>query len=166
MKKQYKLLCCGYISMGCPVPCPKCGEAEPICEEVDKEDEVILNLPPFSGDKSYEKREWGNFSVLLDEEGCKVKKIVVKPKQRLSLQLHTGRDENWTIIKGSGWMHVGGKEFSVKAGDNIDIDKYQTHRIENDETKDLVFIEVQLGQCNEDDIIRIEDDCGRTEVGL
>ena len=63
-------------------------------------------------------------------------------------------------------MHVGGKEFSVKAGDNIDIDKYQTHRIENDETKDLVFIEVQLGQCNEDDIIRIEDDYGRTEVGL
>ena len=161
MDRQYRLRCCGFISTRCYIPCPRCGEAEPLCDEVDKEDKVILNLPPFSGDKRYEEREWGNFSVLLDEEGCKVKKIIVKPNQRLSLQLHTGRDEHWTIIKGSGWMHVGGEEYYVLAGDRVKINKYQTHRIENDTPKDLVFIEVQLGQCNENDIIRIEDDYGR-----
>jgi len=161
MKKQYKLLCCGYISTRCHAPCPRCGQQEPPCEEVDKEDEVVLNLPAFSGDRPYEQREWGNFSVLLDEEGCKVKKIIVKPSHRLSLQLHTGRDEHWTITKGSGWMHVGGEEYYVTAGDRVQINKYQTHRIENDTLEDLVFIEVQLGQCNENDIIRIEDDYGR-----
>lgn len=120
-----------------------------------------MPAPPYSGDKKYEERQWGNFSVLLDEEGYKVKKIVVKPHQRLSLQLHTGRDEYWTVVSGVGWIHVAGKEYDVEAGDSITINKYQTHRIENNLQEDLVFIEVQLGLCNEGDIIRIEDDYGR-----
>ena len=45
----------------------------------------------YSGDANYEERPWGSFKVVLDEPNIKIKKIIVKPKQRLSLQLHTGR---------------------------------------------------------------------------
>jgi len=163
MLRQFKRTCCGVIAHieNCEKACFKCGSEDGICEEVPKRERVFMNPPPYSGDKGYEKREWGNFSVLLDEEGCKVKKIVVKPNQRLSLQLHTGRDEYWTVVRGVGWLHVSGKEYDVEAGDFIRIKKYETHRIENNLQEDLVFIEVQLGLCNENDIVRIEDDYGR-----
>ena len=161
---QYKLQCCGKIyndrvhtSFS---SCPYCGHENPIVEEVDKEDMVYVTSG-YSGDKKYEQRDWGSFDILVDEQGYKVKKITVNPNQRLSLQLHTGRDEYWTIVKGVGWMHVAGKEYDVEVGDVVQIPKYQTHRIENNLTEDLVFIEVQLGDCKEDDIIRIEDDYGR-----
>ena len=161
---QYKLQCCGKIYNNIVhtsfSACPYCGHESPILEEVDKEDMVYVTSG-YSGDKRYEQRDWGSFNILLDEQGYKVKKITVKPNQRLSLQLHTGRDEYWTIVKGVGWMHVAGKEYDVEVGDVVQIPKYQTHRIENNLTEDLVFIEVQLGDCKEDDIIRIEDDYGR-----
>ena len=162
---QYKLLCCGKIYNNridtTFSSCPFCGEDSPMVEEVDKEDRVFVSLSGFSGDKKYEEREWGSFQILVDEQGYKVKRITVKPNQRLSLQLHKSRDEYWTIVKGVGWMHVGGKEYDVEVGDVVQIDKYQTHRIENNLTEDLIFIEVQIGDCKEDDIIRLEDDYGR-----
>jgi mannose-6-phosphate isomerase len=162
---QYKLQCCGKVYNN-RVPmsfssCPFCGKENPIIEEVDKEERVFVGVSGFSGDKKYEERQWGSFQILSDEKGYKVKKITVTPNQRLSLQLHTGRDEYWTIVKGVGWMHVAGKEYDVEVGDVVQIPKYQTHRIENNLTEDLVFIEVQLGECREDDIIRIQDDYGR-----
>jgi mannose-6-phosphate isomerase len=163
--QQYRLTCCGKVytskitmSMS---SCPFCGKENPMYEEVDKEERVFYNLGGFSGDKKYEEREWGSFQILADEQGYKVKKITVNPNQRLSLQLHTGRDEYWTIVKGVGWMHVSGNEYDVEVGDVVQIPKYQTHRIENNQPEDLVFIEVQLGDCKEDDIIRIQDDYGR-----
>ena len=162
---QYKLQCCGKIYTNrietTFSSCPFCSEDNPITEEVDKEDRVFVGLSGFSGDKKYEERKWGSFEILVDEEGYKVKRITVKPNQRLSLQLHKSRDEYWTIVKGVGWMHVGGKEYDVEVGDVVQIDKYQTHRIENNLTEDLIFIEVQIGNCKEDDIIRLEDDYGR-----
>lgn len=161
---QYKLQCCGKIYNNRVTAsfssCPFCGHENPIVEEVDKEDMVYVTSG-YSGDKKHEQRNWGSFDILVDEQGYKVKKITVRPNQRLSLQLHTGRDEYWTIVKGVGWMHVAGKEYDVEVGDVVQIPKYQTHRIENNLTEDLVFIEVQLGDCREDDIIRIQDDYGR-----
>tara|TARA_R110002110_G_scaffold108830_3_gene271610 strand:- start:340 stop:852 length:513 start_codon:yes stop_codon:yes gene_type:complete len=165
MKLQYKLMCCGHIYNTRTAVnityCPYCKEQNPVINEVDKEDRVLVNVGSFSGDKKYEKREWGNFTVLADDKGYKVKKIVVKTNQRLSLQLHTERDEYWTIVQGVGWMHVAGKEYDVEVGDTVQIKKYQTHRIENNLPEDLIFIEVQIGECIEGDIIRIRDDYGR-----
>lgn len=162
LSRQYKYTCCGTIVSSTDVQktCRGCGAVNPIYEEVDKEDMVFTHVG-FSGDKKFESREWGEFSILCDEEGYKVKKITVKPNHRLSLQLHTKRDEYWVVVGGVGWMHVAGKEFDVEIGDTVHIKKYQTHRIENNLDVDLVFIEVQMGDCKEDDIIRIEDDYGR-----
>ena len=80
---QYKFNCCNMIApaaknYGRLQECPTCGKQNPIMEEVDKEDEVfVAPIEPFSGDKSFEVRDWGSFKVLLDEEYIKVKKIVV-----------------------------------------------------------------------------------------
>ncbi len=162
---QYKLTCCNKIYNSINniniKKCPYCHEDKPICEEVDKEDEVIW--AGFSGDKSYEKRPWGNFRVVLDEKNVKIKKITVNPEGVLSLQLHRYRDEWWKVIKGEGEVQIGNDILEVSKGTSLNIDRYQVHRISNTGDSDLIFVEVQTGVCNEDDIIRIEDMYGRNE---
>jgi len=93
----------------------------------------------------------------------KVKKIVINKDKRLSLQLHTKRQELWYVASGSGEIQKGNKFIDISAGDEIFIDKYEVHRVKNNGLIDLVIIEIQTGVCQEDDIIRIEDDFGRAE---
>ena len=162
-KIKYKFQCCGQLSsyeQCSQKPCPFCGHEKPICEEIDKED-MVFGVYGFSGDKKHEERDWGSFDILLDEKGIKVKKIVVNPDQRLSLQLHTKREELWYIVEGSGKMQVGNKEFTVEAGDRVTIHKYEVHRVKCSGLIPLKIIEIQTGDCREGDIIRLEDDYGR-----
>ena len=125
--------------------------------------EITGIWPPvgFSGDDKYEEREWGSFQILLDEPKVKVKKITVKPDQRLSLQLHRKREELWYVISGFGEMQVGSKVFDIESGRVIKINKYEVHRVKCAGLNDLVLVEIQTGICQEDDIVRIEDDYGR-----
>jgi len=160
--RQFKLSCCGSITYKVPYECRQCGSRTFFAEELDKEEQVML-MQPFSGDKSKETRPWGSFENLLDEEGYKVKKIVVDQGQRLSLQLHRNRYEIWHILSGTGEMQVGNSAWSVESGDRVEIEKLEVHRITNDGEEPLVILELQRGKCQEDDIIRIEDDYGRTE---
>ena len=166
MRKQHRLTCCNKITNNAHSisdTCPFCGTQNPATEEVDKEDMVFVGLPTFSGDKKYEEREWGHFEVLLDELNLKVKKIVVKSGKRLSLQLHKLRDERWFIASGCGEIQIGNKTMDISEGDELFIEKYQVHRVRSAGLVDLVIIEIQTGVCQEDDIIRIEDDFGRVE---
>tara|TARA_Y100001938_G_scaffold137380_1_gene201453 strand:- start:25 stop:519 length:495 start_codon:yes stop_codon:yes gene_type:complete len=161
---QYRFQCCGQLATHrqcSQTPCTFCGKENPICEEIDKEDMVFPTTSGFSGDKKHEERDWGSFDILLDEEGIKVKKIVVKSGQRLSLQLHSKREEKWFIVEGFASVQVGTDEFDLEVGDSITIRKYEAHRVRNAGLIDLVFIEIQTGNCQEDDIIRLEDDYGR-----
>ena len=163
MKTQFRRTCCNTIVYveNCRSDCPKCGSKTGICEEVPKRERIFMNPPPYSGDKKYEEREWGNFEVLLDEPNLKIKKIVVKPDKRLSLQLHELRDERWFIAGGCGEVQIGNKTTDISEGDELFIEKYQVHRVRSAGLTDLVIIEIQTGVCNEGDIIRIEDDYGR-----
>ena len=77
------------------------------------------------------------------------------------MQLHRYRSEWWKIIKGQGLMQVGASEWTVEEGDTINIGRLEVHRIANETDEPLIFVEVQTGECMEDDIIRIEDDYGR-----
>ena len=161
---QDRFQCCGQLATHkqcSQTPCTYCGRENPICEEVDKEDMIFPTISGFSGDKKHEERAWGLFDVLLDEEGIKVKRIVVKSGERLSLQLHTKREEKWFIVEGFGTVQVGSDEFDLEAGDSITIRKYEVHRVRNSGLIDLVIVEIQTGDCQEDDIIRLEDDYGR-----
>ena len=161
---QYKYKCCGGIvgKIYREENCPFCGSYSPVIEEVDKEDQVLLNVSGYSGDKKRETRPWGSFQIVLDEPNVKVKKITVKPKQRLSLQLHEHRTEWWKVITGSGEMQVGNSVFKISDWDTVEIERYQVHRVENIGDTDLIFVEIQTGVCKEDDIIRIRDDYNRT----
>lgn len=107
---------------------------------------------------SFENRPWGKFEILLDDKNCKVKKITVFPKNRLSLQYHNFRSEHWLIIKGKANIHLDGKNLILKEGQSIDIPRKSTHYVANTEKENLIIIETQLGSYfGEDDIIRLED---------
>jgi mannose-6-phosphate isomerase-like protein (cupin superfamily) len=110
----------------------------------------------------FEERPWGNFTVLHSEATCQVKKLVVHPGKRLSLQSHKFRAEHWFIVSGEGTAELDGLEITVKPGDSIDVPIGAKHRITCISNAELVFVEVQTGSSfAEDDIVRYEDDFGR-----
>lgn len=108
-------------------------------------------------------RPWGTYEVLYDGEECKVKKIVVKPKQNPSYQYHFKRRECWVVVSGTGYARLEEKEIELGPGSVLSIPLEAKHTIVNtNETEDLVFIEVQTGTYfGEDDIVRLEDLYGR-----
>ena len=110
-----------------------------------------------------EERPWGTFEILLDEPYTKVKKITVKPGQRLSYQYHQKRAENWTVVVGQALLTIDGVEMIIDEGNSFLIPEEARHRVMNEsDTDDLVIIEVQVGEYfGEDDIVRVEDDYGR-----
>ena len=107
-------------------------------------------------------RPWGYYIVLSDEPDHKVKRIVVYPGKRLSLQRHKHRSEHWIVVKGAGLVTLNDRKITREKGMSIDVPVGTAHRIENTGTEDLIFIEIQQGDYfGEDDIERIEDDFGR-----
>lgn len=108
-----------------------------------------------------DNRPWGRWEEYLNEPGYRVKRIVVYPGKRLSLQKHQFRSEHWVIAQGEGTLTLDNEKRQVKEGDTVFIATGGVHRIEAGPDAYLVIIETQLGLCVEDDIIRIEDDFGR-----
>ena len=107
-------------------------------------------------------RPWGYYKVLADEPDHKVKRIVVYPGKRLSLQKHQKRSEHWFVVSGQGIVTLDGQRLNKKGGESVNIPCGSVHRMENTGTDDLSFIEVQTGEYfGEDDIERLEDDYGR-----
>ena len=112
--------------------------------------------------KIYE-RPWGFYRTIEQKDNYQIKHIKVKPGKRLSLQYHYKRAEHWTIIKGTGIAQLNDKSIELTVNDTIFIPKEATHRITNNTDNFVEFIEVQIGDyLGEDDIVRIEDDFGRT----
>jgi len=110
----------------------------------------------------YDERPWGNYTVIDDAEGHKVKRIVVLPGRRLSYQKHSRRAEHWFVLQGEGAVTLDGARHIVGAGEAIDVPSGAAHRMENPGPVELVFIEVQHGDYfGEDDIVRLQDDFGR-----
>jgi len=107
-------------------------------------------------------RPWGFYMVLSDEPDHKVKRIVVYPGKRLSLQRHQRRSEHWHMVNGEALVTLNDKEIRLRKGESIDIPVDAAHRIKNIGTENVVFIEIQQGDYfGEDDIERLEDDFGR-----
>lgn len=109
-----------------------------------------------------ELRPWGYFENLIEEKNYKVKKLVIFPKEKLSLQLHNFRRENWYAVKGSGKVLIDKKVYPCKKGSTFEILKRQKHSIENTGKSRLEIIEIQSGMSlSEDDIVRFKDKYGR-----
>ena len=108
-------------------------------------------------------RPWGNWEVLDVGQEYIVKRIVVNPKGKLSLQSHDFRAEHWIIAEGVGRITLDDKIFDAPQDAPIYIQKGQKHRIENPTENPVIFIEVQTGKTlDENDIHRYEDIYGRT----
>lgn len=107
-------------------------------------------------------RPWGYYQVLSDEPDHKVKRIVIYPGKRLSLQKHEKRNEHWYVIAGTALVTLDDDEVKVEKGESVNIKRGTLHRAMSVGEENLVFIEVQTGEYfGEDDIERIEDDFGR-----
>jgi len=110
----------------------------------------------------FEIRPWGGFQTIEEGRGYKVKRLLVRPGQRLSLQRHRFRAEHWVVVSGSPRVIVSGRPKRLKPRGAVDVPRGSWHRIENPGRAPVVLIEVQHGPyLGEDDIIRRQDDYGR-----
>jgi mannose-6-phosphate isomerase-like protein (cupin superfamily) len=110
-----------------------------------------------------DERPWGSWEVLATGPRHTVKRIVVRPGQRLSLQYHHHRAEHWTIVEGVGEVTLDAALLTLGQGEHVHIPLGARHRIRNQADKPLTFIEVQVGDVlDENDIVRIVDDYGRS----
>jgi mannose-6-phosphate isomerase-like protein (cupin superfamily) len=110
-----------------------------------------------------DERPWGMYEVIAEGEDYKVKRIVVHPGHRLSLQMHQRRSEHWVIVAGEAIVTLDDKEIRLRANEEALVPVRTKHRVANPGTIPLVFIEVQCGDyLGEDDITRFEDDYART----
>jgi mannose-6-phosphate isomerase-like protein (cupin superfamily) len=95
-------------------------------------------------------------------ERHQVKRITVKPGEKLSLQMHYHRAEHWIVASGTALVTRGEKQFLLRENESTYIPMGETHRLENPGKVPLDIIEVQSGSyLGEDDIVRFEDGYGR-----
>ena len=110
----------------------------------------------------YEKevRPWGNFERFTLNEKTTVKIITVNAGQSISLQTHAHRDEFWRVLKGSGTVHINGKDTEAREGDTFFGKREQEHRITGC-PGGFICLEIAFGDFDENDIKRLEDNYGR-----
>lgn len=118
---------------------------------------VLGSLRPVAREPT-EIRAWGAFFVLEEGPGFKVKRLLVAPGGRLSLQTHAHRSEHWTVISGTPTATVGKCVMELRRGQSVDIAQGVLHRLENLGAREAEVIEVQFGDyLGEDDITRYDD---------
>jgi mannose-1-phosphate guanylyltransferase/mannose-6-phosphate isomerase len=108
-------------------------------------------------------RPWGSYETIASGNRFQVKRIVVKPGQKLSLQMHHHRAEHWIVVCGTARVTCGEREFLLAENESTYIPLGSRHRLENPGSIPLVLIEVQSGSyLGEDDIVRLQDEYGRS----
>ena len=111
----------------------------------------------------HDSRPWGDWAVLDAGPGYCVKRIRVMPGGVLSLQWHHHRAEDWVVVAGVARVTRDGETFDLGAANTAHIGVKQLHRVANQGSETLVFIEIQTGETlREDDIVRVEDQYGRS----
>jgi mannose-1-phosphate guanylyltransferase len=110
-------------------------------------------------------RPWGAYTVLQEGPGFKIKRIEVKPRASLSLQMHRRRSEHWVVVSGEAQVQNGERSYALSPNESSFIPSGTRHRLANAGNEPLVVIEVQCGDyVGEDDIVRFEDQYGRVKV--
>jgi mannose-6-phosphate isomerase-like protein (cupin superfamily) len=111
---------------------------------------------------NYEKeiRPWGNFERFTLNEKSTIKIITVNAGEAFSLQTHEHRDEFWYILTGSGLVTAGDVHKEAHAGDSFFVKAGMQHRVACTDER-IIFLEIALGEFDENDIKRLEDKYGR-----
>lgn len=144
-------------------------------EDAEKLAETIERLPKDLQEERYLEigyRPWGMYYVLEDSPMYKVKKIIVDPGKRLSLQSHNQRSEHWVVVSGVATVDIRSPEFRdteqiriITENQSCHIPPQYLHRLANHGNEPLAVVEVQCGAyTGEDDIVRYKDDFERTNV--
>lgn len=108
-----------------------------------------------------EKRPWGEIEILYQEPGLIVKRLFVDSGHRLSLQSHKNRDEIWLLLSGDCSILLEDKVEKMEINKANLISRGQKHRLIGG-TEGSKILEVGFGEYSDEDIIRYEDDYGRT----
>jgi mannose-1-phosphate guanylyltransferase/mannose-6-phosphate isomerase len=107
-------------------------------------------------------RPWGSYQTVDAADGFQVKRIIVRPGARLSLQKHAKRAEHWIVARGTARVTRDDEVLDLGVGESVDIPLGAVHRLECISDAPLHLIEVQLGSyLGEDDIVRLDDEYGR-----
>ncbi len=107
-------------------------------------------------------RPWGSYTVLEERANFKIKRIVVNPGARLSMQMHKHRSEHWVVVSGTASITNNDVEYTLQENQSTYIPQTHRHRLANNGTEPLNIIEVQCGDyVGEDDIVRFDDQYGR-----
>lgn len=139
----------------------KKGETQKVKNIVQK---LNLDNSPLTTHHSLTYRPWGTYTVLEESNGYKIKRIVVQPGKRLSLQKHFHRSEHWIVVSGTATVIVGDEKRLVRPNESTYIKAGELHRLENEGKIPVVLIEAQVGEyTGEDDIVRLSDDYQRVE---
>ena len=109
-------------------------------------------------------RPWGSYDSIDNGERFQVKRITVKPGEKLSVQMHHHRAEHWIVVSGTASVTIGENTQLVTENESVYIPIGEVHALENPGKIPLELIEVQSGAyLGEDDIVRFSDRYGRTE---
>ena len=128
-----------------------------VAKAINAEPEKVL------GDFTRHARPWGSYQALDLGPTHQVKRLVVNPGKRLSLQRHRHRTEHWTVVQGAAEVTIEERIFDLGLNESALIPLGAAHRLANRGDATLVMIEVQCGDyLGEDDIVRLEDDFGRS----
>lgn len=107
-------------------------------------------------------RPWGTYTLLEAHKRFLIKRIMVRPGARLSLQLHHHRYEHWVVVSGTAQVRKGEQSLLLQENEAIFIPCGTPHRLENPGIIPLELIEIQIGSyLGEDDIVRFDDAYGR-----
>ena len=134
--------------------------------KAQKVKDIVSNLKKDSRPEAEEHvathRPWGSYTILETGSRYKIKRILVNPGEKLSMQMHYHRSEHWVVVKGSAKVTIGNKEAFVHENESVYVPKSTMHRLENPGKVPLEIIEVQNGEyTGEDDIVRCDDIYGR-----
>ena len=107
-------------------------------------------------------RPWGNYTSVVKDQTFQVKRLEIKPKASLSLQMHFHRAEHWVVVDGNAKVEINGEVTLLKVNESIFVPQGAKHRLSNPGKIPLILIEVQSGNyLGEDDIVRFDDMYGR-----
>lgn len=139
-------------------PMDRVGDVKPLLARLKEINPERVELP------ARVVRPWGSYEAIAAGPGFQVKRIIVDPGERLSLQSHVHRSEHWVIVRGAAEVTVGDRVSTLKENESTYIPAQTRHRLANAGDAPLELIEVQCGSyLGEDDITRFDDQYGRVE---
>jgi len=142
-------------------PLDRVADVKPLLEKVKAAKLDCVDLP------AKVARPWGSYEAIANGPGFQVKRIIVDPGERLSLQSHEHRSEHWVVVRGSAEVTVAEQTSILHESESSYIAAGTKHRLANPGDTPLELIEVQCGPyLGEDDITRFDDEYGRVTADL